>query len=125
VYSRIDILMQMLKHINALPVLMLLLIMSNTGYAQKVFSCEYRSDADFKVFVVDYRSDADLIVYKCDYSSDAQGNEGLWYFCEYRSDADKKIFFVDYRSDADLKIFFAEYRSDAGWQNTEKKHIMY
>jgi hypothetical protein len=77
------------------------------------------------VFVVDYRSDADLIVYKCDYSSDAQGNEGLWYFCEYRSDADKKIFFVDYRSDADLKIFFAEYRSDAGWQNTEKKHIMY
>jgi hypothetical protein len=105
--------------------LLFLLLLSTNTEAQKVYSCEYRSDADVNVFVVDYRSDADLIVYKCDYRSDAKDNEGLWYFCEYRSDADKKIFFVDYRSDADLKIFFTEYRSDAGWRNNEKTHLMY
>lgn len=93
--------------------------------AQKVYSCNYRSDADVKVYVTEYKSDADLIVYKCDYRSDAQGNHGYWYFVEYRSDADKKIYFTDYRSEADLKIYFTEYRSEAGWKNKEKQHLMY
>jgi len=80
--------------------------------AQKVFSVDYKSDADVKVFVADYKSDADLVVYKCDYKSDASGNEGKWYF-------------VDYKSDADLVIFFSTYKSDAGWKNSSKKQLMY
>ena len=53
--------------------------------AQKVFSCEYASQADVKVFVVDYESQADLLVHKKDYSSQASGNKGQWFFVEYSS----------------------------------------
>lgn len=30
-----------------------------SGYSQKVYSCEYKSDADVKVYVAAYKSDAD------------------------------------------------------------------
>ena len=33
-------------------------------FAQKVYSCQYKSDADVKVFVSQYKSDADLVVYE-------------------------------------------------------------
>jgi hypothetical protein len=39
--------------------------------AQKVFSCDYKSDANVKKIVANYKSDADLVVYKCDYKSGA------------------------------------------------------
>ena len=120
--SNLD-LMKFLKILLFLVIFVLLSI--NSTDAQKVYSCEYKSDADVKIFVVNYKSDADLIVYKCSYKSDASGNEGKWYFCEYKSDADKKIFFVDYKSDADIKIFFSNYKSDASWKNSSKKHLMY
>lgn len=94
-------------------------------FAQKVYSCDYKSDADVKVYVSTYKSDADLVVYKCDYKSDASGNKGLWYFCDYKSDADKKIYFCDYKSDADIVIYFSDYKSDAEWRNTSKQHLMY
>ena len=73
--------------------------------AQRIYTCEYRSEADIKIYVVQYRSEADLIVYKCDYRSEVDGNKGLWYFVQYRSEADKLIYFVDYKSEADLKIY--------------------
>lgn len=101
------------------------LISISAARAQKVYSCEYKSDAKVKVFVASYKSDADLVVYKCSYSSDATGNDGLWYFCNYKSDADVTIYFCDYKSDADLVIFFADYKSDAGWKNSSKKQLMY
>lgn len=101
------------------------LILNYNGYSQKVYSCEYKSDADVKVYVTTYKSDADLVVYKCPYSSDAVENKGLWYFCEYKSDAKKKIYFVEYKSDADIVIFFSEYKSDAGWRNKTKMHWMF
>ncbi len=95
------------------------------GFAQKVFSVEYESQADVKVFVVDYESQADLVVYKVAYESQAGKNDGQWFFVEYESQADKKIYFVDYESQADVKIFFAEYSSQAGWQKKELIHHFY
>lgn len=89
-----------------------MILAGSSVFAQKVYSCEYKSDAD-------------LVVYKCDYSSDASGNAGLWYFCDYKSDAKKTIYFCDYKSDADLVIYFADYKSDAGWKNSSKQSLMY
>ena len=57
-----------------------LFLFSFVASAQKVYSCEYKSDADVKVYVATYKSDADLVVYKCNYQSDATDNKGLWYF---------------------------------------------
>ncbi|MEI6347323.1 MAG: DUF6150 family protein [Bacteroidota bacterium] len=102
-----------------------LFLFIGSSTAQKVFSCQYKSDAKVKVYVAQYKSDADLVVYKCQYKSDASGNDGLWFFCDYKSDADKTIFFCDYKSDADLVIYFAEYKSDAGWKNSSKKSLLY
>ncbi len=105
----------------------ILLFLSVIKYsnAQKVFSVNYKGDADIKVYVVDYKGDADLVVYKCKYKGDASGNKGLWHFVDYKGDADKKIYFVDYKGDADLKIYFADYKGDAGWRNDSKKHLIY
>ena len=103
---------KVMKKLSCLLVVLAAFAFSFTAVAQKVYS-------------VDYKSDADLVVYKVSYKSDASGNSGLWFFVDYKSDADKKVFFVDYKSDADLKIFFADYKSDAGWKNSSKKHLMY
>ncbi len=114
-----------MKKICCLLVVFCAAALSYTAVAQKVYSVDYKSDADVKVYTVDYKSDADLVVYKVSYKSDASGNGGLWFFVDYKSDADKKVYFVDYKSDADLKIYFADYKSDAGWKNSSKKHLMY
>jgi hypothetical protein len=95
------------------------------AFAQTVYSCRYKSDADVVVYVADYKSQADLVVYKCGYRSDASGNKGLWYFVDQRSSAKKKIYFTEYRSDADLVVYFATYKSDAGWKNKSKEHLLY
>ena len=100
-------------------------LMSSGVFAQKDYSCQYKSDADVKVYVSQYKSDADLVVYETKYKSEATDNSGIWYFCEYKSDADKKIYFCDYKSDADIVIYFSKYKSDAGWKKNEKKHLMY
>ena len=47
--------------------------------SQKIFSTDYKSQADINVFVTDYESQADLKVYKVDYPSQARGNEGNWF----------------------------------------------
>jgi hypothetical protein len=107
---------------NFFVIILIICLGITKGFAQKVYSCEYKSDADVKVYVTQYKSDADLVVYKCTYSSDAVENKGLWYFCTYKSDAKKKIFFVDYKSDADIVIYFSEYKSDAGWRNKTKMY---
>ena len=39
------------------------------SFSQKIFSVEYKSQADVKIFVVEYKSQADLCVYKVDYKS--------------------------------------------------------
>lgn len=115
-----------MKDLSKISLFMIaMLIGLSAANAQKVFSCDYKSDAKVKVYVADYKSDADLVVYKCSYASDASGNDGLWYFCDYKSDAKVTIYFCDYKSDADLIIYFAEYKSDAGWKNTSKKHLLY
>lgn len=81
-------------------------------FAQKVYSCQYKSDADVKVYVSQYKSDADLVVYETKWKSEATDNSGIWYFCEYKSDAD-------------IVIYFSKFKSDAGWKKNEKKHLMY
>ena len=53
------------------------LLYFHSSYSQKIFSVEYKSQADIKIFVVEYKSQADLCVYKVDYKSQAKGNEGL------------------------------------------------
>ena len=34
------------------------------SFAQKIYSTDWKSDADVKVFVTEWKSDPDLIVYK-------------------------------------------------------------
>lgn len=116
----------LMKKLISLFVLFIATAVISTGvFAQKVYSCQYKSDADVKVYVCQYKSDADLVVYETKYKSEASDNSGIWYFCEYKSDADVKIYFCQYKSDADIVIYFSKYKSDAGWKKNEKKHLMY
>ena len=77
--------------------LIVLILVPSSLWGQKVFKVEYESQAD---------------------------EDGLWYFVKYDSQADKKIYFVDYESQADLKIFKVKYESQAGWNKTEKQHLL-
>lgn len=115
----------MKKGITLFILFLMTIVMSTAVFAQKVYSCQYKSEADVKVYVSQYKSDADLVVYETKYKSDARDNSGNWYFCEYKSDADIKIYFCEYKSDADIIIYFTKYKSDAGWKKNEKKHLMY
>lgn len=93
--------------------------------AQKVYSTDYKSEADVKVYVSRYKSEADLYVYKTTYKSEVRNNDGFWYFTDYKSEADKKIYFTSYKSEADIVVYFTDYKSEAGWRKSSKKHIMY
>ena len=56
----------------ALFVLLLVAAATSSGLlAQKVYSCQYKSDADVKVYVRQYKSDADIVIYFSKYKSDA------------------------------------------------------
>jgi len=61
-----------MRNFFKVSVLILVVLLCTGGvHAQKVFSCDYKSDAKVKVFVADYKSDADLVIYFADYKSDA------------------------------------------------------
>ena len=106
-------------------ILITLLLFPLLGISQKMFSTKYASQTDVHVFVTQYESQADLKVYKVEYPSRAIGNEGLWFFAQWPSQSDKRIFFVEYESQSNLRIFFVDYKSRAGWQNNEKKYLLY
>jgi len=36
----------------------------------------------------------------------------------------QKVFKVKYESQADLKIYIVNYKSQAGWNKTEKQHLL-
>lgn len=105
--------------------LLLLVAIAGSLRAQRVYSTNYKSEADVKVYVTEYRSEADIIVYKTKYKSDATDNKGIWYFTEYKSEAKKIIYFTDYRSEADIKVYFTQYKSETGWKNKSKQHLLY
>jgi hypothetical protein len=86
-----------------IKVLLVLLAITVTASAQKVFSVQYGNQADVKVFVVKYENQADLKVYKVKYENQAGENNGKWFFTEYSNQAEKKIYFVEYANQADLK----------------------
>ncbi|MCK4989064.1 MAG: hypothetical protein KAS29_01205, partial [Bacteroidales bacterium] len=72
--------------------LILLMLISTSLWAQKVFRVDYKSQADLKVFVVEYESQCDLKVFFVEYESQAN-EDGLWFFVKYESQAEKKIYF--------------------------------
>ena len=89
-----------MKNIFIISLLAIAMMAASHGaYAQKIYSCNSRYDADIKIFVVDSRYDADLLVYKVDSRYDTDGNQGRW--------------------------FFVDSRYDAGWRNKEKIHLLY
>ena len=69
------------------------IFISSKIFSQKIYSTDYKSQADISVFVTDYESQSDLKVFKVDYQSQAKDNKGFWYFVDYPSQADKKIFY--------------------------------
>lgn len=103
----------------------MLIAASFPGRAQKIYSCQYKNEADVKVYTTKYKNEADLIVWRCKYKNEVEGNKGLWHFVKYRNEADKKICFVDYKNEADLVIWFTEYKNEAGWRNKNKKHLLF
>ena len=105
--------------------LFLSLSIVQSAFAQKVFSCNNKNDADIKVFVVENRYDADLLVYKVSNAYDADGNKGLWFFCKNKYDAKKSVWFAENKYDADLLICFVQNKYDAGWRKKEKIQLLY
>jgi hypothetical protein len=117
--------MKMKKIMSFLLVITAIVLACQPLYAQKVYSCDSKYDADVKVYVADSKYDADLVVYKCSSQYDAGDNDGVWFFVDSKYDAKKKIYFVDSKYDADLIIYFTDSKYDAGWRNNSKKHLMY
>ena len=75
-------------------ILIFALLMGLCGLrAQKIYSTNYKSEADVKVYVTEYRSEADLIVYKTKYTSEATDNNVEVYISFLR----KKLDFVKSR----------------------------
>lgn len=95
--------------------------------AQKIYSTNFKSQADFTVYVVDAEYKADLIVYKTDkeYRAKSADNKGIWYFTDSKLRADKVIYFVDYQSQADLKVYFTDKEYRAGWKDKQKQPLLY
>ena len=62
--------------------LILILLISFTVNAQKIYSVNSQYDAYVKVFVVDSKYDADLLVYKVDSQYNAGNNDGKWFFTD-------------------------------------------
>jgi len=54
-----------------------LIFSSISGFAQIVFSSDWKSEADVKVFVTEWKSEADLIVYSTEWKSEAGQNNGI------------------------------------------------
>lgn len=100
---------------------------SLSASAQKVYSTDYKYQADVNVFVTDREYKADLVVYKTKHSYNAKANEnkGIWYFTKHQYDADKKIYFVDHEYQADIIIYFTDKEYKAGWKKNDKKYLMY
>ena len=72
-------------------------------FSQKIFSTDYKSQADISVFVTDYESQSDLKVFKVDYQSQAKDNKGFLqssenYFSDFLSSesstSSNKIFII-------------------------------
>ena len=61
----------------------ILLTVSMSISAQKIYSIDHEYQADIKVFVMDSEYKADLIVYKTDkeYRAKVSENKGIWYIC--------------------------------------------
>ena len=60
-----------MKKLNCVSFLLVLLAVSATASAQKVFSVQYENQADVKVYVVKYENQADLKVFKVKYENQA------------------------------------------------------
>jgi hypothetical protein len=114
----------MKKMLKIALVSLFLVFAAQSTFAQVVYSCDSKYDADVKVYVCDSKYDADLVVYKCSSKYDATG-DGLWFFADSKYDAKKKIYFCDSKYDADLLIYFTDSKYDASWRNASKKQLMY
>ncbi len=100
------------------------MFVSQNLFAQKVYSCDSKYDADVKVFVANSKYDADLVVYKVSSKYDATDNKGLWFFVDSKYDADIKVHFVNSKYDADIIIFYTGSKYDTEWRNKSKMHKM-
>lgn len=106
---------------------LMIFMCASLAKAQKIYSTNYPSRADFKVYVEKVESRADLVVYITKVASRAkkEDNKGIWYFEDIESRADKTIYFEDVESRADLKIYFTDVESRAGWRKPAKKYLLY
>jgi len=111
-----------MKKIFLISYLLLIVVSIN---AQKVYSVNYKNQADITVYVVEYENQADLKVYKVKYQNQVGKNDGKWFFTQNFTQAKKRIFFVNYPNQADLKIYFVKYENQAGWKNMSKKSLLY
>jgi hypothetical protein len=58
---------------NNYLLILLTTFISFSSYCQKLYSTDYKSQADINVFVVDYKSQSDLKVFFVKYKSQAAG----------------------------------------------------
>jgi lipocalin len=117
--------MKLNQIITGCAVAMAIALSSVSACAQKVYSTNYKYQADVKVYVTDKEYRADLLVYRTDREHHAKDNNGVWYFCKSAYQADRKIYFVDNEYQADLVIFFTDKEYRTGWKDASKKHLMY
>lgn len=63
---------------------------SFSSFAQLVFSCSSKYDANEKVYIASSKYDADLVVFECKSKYDAVENKVLWFFTEGKYNAKKE-----------------------------------
>jgi hypothetical protein len=116
--------MKLRKTAFLIPVFGFMIMMSIESRAQKVFSCQYKAEAEVKAYITKNKSEADLIVYKTSVKNDAVNNNGIWFFVMSKTEADKKVFLTQYKNEAELVIYFTDYKNEAGWKNNAKKQLL-
>jgi hypothetical protein len=100
----------------------MILCMTQTISAQRIFKVTEATAAQVKVAVVTDESQADLKVIEV-----SQGEEvvkdGTWFITPSENEADLKVFITTDASQADVKIFYVTNAEQAGWITRDKRHF--
>lgn len=106
---------------KTIQIAIILVLLSGTLSAQKIYKTDDASAANVKVMVTDQEADADLKVYEVEKAEDVV-KDGLWFEMPSAEEAMITVFMTDDTNLAQMKIFYVANPQDAGWITKDKRH---
>ncbi|EKT3964513.1 hypothetical protein AAIP55_001995 [Flavobacterium psychrophilum] len=93
--------------------LLLLVIATFKGIAQKVYYTNQKTDADLVVYEVKQKTDADIIVKKVNYNSEVK--KGFWKTVKTRKDADIVVYITNKNTTDVKKVYYTKYNDEVSF----------